>query len=52
MTAKIHHFALFQSALLSVGFVMFPWDELDSEALNMFKYNAFFNIVNHMIELL
>lgn len=41
MTAKIYHFTLFQSALQSVGFVMFPGDMLGSEALNMFEYVAF-----------
>lgn len=38
MTAKMHHFALLQSALPSLGFMMFPGDELGSEALNMLLF--------------
>jgi len=38
MTAKTDHFALCQSTLPSVGFVVFPGDELGSEALNMLLF--------------
>lgn len=49
MNAEIQHFVLFQSTLQNVSFVKLPGDKLGSKALNMLP---FFNIVNHMIELL